>query len=862
VYQAIHFDYRNYTCHLRDDQEGWVSFPYKPTYYRQDPEGEYWTLDGKRVSPTQDVDKEDISVYEKDVDINLRILLDLYKDEDEPASYQNKLFFDIEAEMGGAINLEYCQSAPSRITAVAMYDFNLKEYSAFILDDTATMKESLKDNVRVIPCHTETGLLMKVIDKWKEIDPTIITGWNIDNFDVPYMYNRMKKLLGERKANELSPIGIVKFDDFDTKMPYKIAGVNSLDYMRLYKKFIPKQQPSYGLDFIGKKEVGRGKIQYEGSLDKLFREDIDKFIEYNINDVSIIVDLDEKRKFIDLAVMVAHLGHVPYHYVYQTSRVVEGAIMTYLKRKDIVSPNKPTTMNPELKLKMKEDSDEDDEKFPGAYVKDPIPGLYSWNVDCDLESLYPSIIRTLNIGTESYIGRILTQENTEIDWGLFDLKKKDPDTRISLEDPSGRIKEIKIKDLIRTIEKNDILISPNGAMFSQDSMSIICEVVTDWFFKRKEYKQTMIKYGKAGDKAKELFYDLYQQVMKVFLNSIYGALGLPSFRYTDSKDILAIAVTLTGRSVNMSSMDYVNDHYNTEMDTDLDLIIMGDTDSIFVSVVDILKFRFPDLNFSDDEEVMKKIRELSVEFPSKINKFYDWYAINYLNQKGSHYFKTKSEVIAKRLYVSAKKQYAQFIVEKEGVVKEEFDFKGLDFMKSSFPPLFRDFTQNLVKDILFDKKKDYIDKKILEFRDKFKTLPLMETAKPTGVNKIREYIKRRPKNGMIFTVVESGTPVNSKAAIYHNDLLKNMGLDKKYPVIQTGDKIKWIYLKDSPYKIPVLAVNGFEPVPEILEVMEKYMDREMMFTSMLVKKLQKIYDNLDWGEINFNKNTKKFFKFK
>jgi hypothetical protein len=294
-------------------------------------------------------------------------------------------------------------------------------------------------------------------------------------------------------------------------------------------------------------------------------------------------------------------------------------------------------------------------------------------------------------------------------------------------------------------------------------------------------------------------------------------------------------------------------------------VILSDTDSIYCDVEDILKFRASGINLSNDEEVLPHIRNIASEFENELNGWYETeFSPDHFNCKKNR-LRIKSETVGKRIYISAKKQYAQYIIEKEGIKMtgdDCWDFKGLDFMKSSFPPLFRDFTQNLVKDILFDKKKDYIDEKILEFRDKFKTLPLMETAKPTGVNKIREYIKRRPKNGMIFTVVESGTPVNSKAAIYHNDLLKNMGLDKKYPVIQTGDKIKWIYLKDNPYKIPVLAVNGFEPVPEILEVMEKYMDREMMFTSMLVKKLQKIYDNLDWGEINFNKNTKKFFKFK
>ena len=244
MYQAIFYNYSSSICNIRDDSEGWVHFPYKRTFYKPDPKGEFLTLDGKRVSSTQKADKFDLSIYEKDVDMNLRVLLDIYKEEDNGPSFHNKLFFDIEAEMGGAINLQYCQAAPSRITAVAIYDAQTDEYFVYALDDSKKMTESKKKNTTIIPCVHEVELLTRVIDKWKEIDPTIIITWNGDNFDIPYMYNRMKKLLGERKANELSPLGVVYFDEFDQyKMPYKIAGLTSLDYLRLYKKFIPKQQP-------------------------------------------------------------------------------------------------------------------------------------------------------------------------------------------------------------------------------------------------------------------------------------------------------------------------------------------------------------------------------------------------------------------------------------------------------------------------------------------------------------------------------------------------------------------------------------------------------------------------------------------
>lgn len=859
--QAIFYDYFRKIAHIRDDQEGWVSFSYKPTYYKLDPKGNYLTLDGKKVSPTEKYNREDHNLYEKDVDMMTRILIDVYQDSDEVPSHHNKLFFDIETEIGGAINLEYCKNAPVKVTAISLYDYSAKEYYAYILDESRVIKKSTKKDVFVIPCHTEYDLLDSFLNKWQEIDPTIISHWNGDSFDIPYLYNRMIRILGQYRADQLSPLGIVREDDFDLNQPYKIAGVNSLDYMRLYKKFIPKNQRSYALDFIGKEEVELGKIKYDGSLDKLFREDIDKFIEYNVNDVRIIVKLDEKRKFIDLAVMVCHMGHVPYHYIYQTSRVLEGAIMTFLKRRNIVSPNKPTTIYPELKEKFRSES-ENDEKFPGAYVKTPIPGLYGWNIDCDLESLYPSIIRSLNIGTESYIGKIVTSDNEDITWGLDDMKHKDLNMIVQIEAPNKITKSIKLKELVKKIENNDILISPNGCMFNTEP-SVICQIVTEWFFKRKEFKGKMLEAGKKNDHVTYEFYDQYQKVIKVFLNAIYGSLGLVSFRYTDAADILAITVTLTGRHVNISSIHEANKIINKEIKSDEDYVLMADTDSIFIHVTELLKHKYPDIDLNKDEEVIPKIRLMAEEFPKHINNFYDWYAIHQLNQKESHFLKTKSETIAKSIYISAKKQYAQYIVEKEGVIpkeKDKFDFKGLDFMKSSFPLLFADFTKDLVKGILTGYNKNDVDNKILEFREQFLKMSLEQIAKPTGINKLKEYISMKPKNGKIFSNIEPKTPAHVKCAIFYNDLLNHLKLDKKFPIIQVGDKIKWMYLKKNPYNLDAMGFTDESP-EQIRNLVIEYADKSETFNRILIKKLQKIYDNLNWGSINFNKNVKKFFKY-
>lgn len=564
MYQALHYDYFSRTAHLRDDELGWQTFQYYPTYYKLDPKGEYKTLDGKRVSVIKKLDKEDPEIYEKDVDKCLSILLDVYKEDTTAPKWHNKVFLDIEIQLGGAINLEFCQKAPSKVTAIALYDVNTKQYFVYVLDESKYINVSNKEGITIIPCYNEQSLLISFLDKWIEIDPTIVATWNGDSFDIPYLYNRMKKMIGTDKANSLSPIDIVYFDERDTKMPYKIAGVNSMDMMRLYKKFIPKQQPSYSLDAISMKELKKGKLKYEGSLDHLFKTDIDKFIEYNVNDVRLLVELDEKLQFIDLAINVSHLGHVPYHYVYQSSKLLEGVIMTHLKSKNIVSPNKPTTINPELR-KSFDDESEDDDKFAGAYVKEPVPGLYGWNIDLDETSLYPCLMLQLNSSPETLICRIVKDDPIDTTWSYVQIKQKNGNDKVTIENIDGQYKTISINRLIKFIDDNNIITSPNGVFFSSDEMGFLCEIVQQWFDMRKSYKNKMKDAGKANDKNMYNFYNLTQSIYKILLNSIYGCMGLASFRYTDGKDIMAEAITVSGRFVITSTADWIDQKINKEI---------------------------------------------------------------------------------------------------------------------------------------------------------------------------------------------------------------------------------------------------------------------------------------------------------
>lgn len=335
MYQSIYYDKTTYEYHLRDDVKGWKTFKYQPTLYQLDPDGEFTTLEGQSVSPTKNgwmpnpnYDKnlkdntdnknpkniKNPKIFENDVDGDIRVLVDFYYESDDTPSYHNLVYLDIECEIAGALTPENIMDPKGKITSIALYNNNSKKYYCLILDEQQLMSEAKTESKEVIPYKTEKELLNGFLDIWIKLDPTIIAGWNSEFFDIPYLYYRISKVLSKEIAQYLSPIQkIQKESNKSLKGNYDetiiLGGINHLDYMKLFKKFITKQESSYALGNIGEKYVKLGKIEYQGSLDKLFIDDIDKFIEYNIRDVEIIVELEKALKFIELSITICHLCH-------------------------------------------------------------------------------------------------------------------------------------------------------------------------------------------------------------------------------------------------------------------------------------------------------------------------------------------------------------------------------------------------------------------------------------------------------------------------------------------------------------------------------------------------------------------------
>ena len=510
-------------------------------------DAQYTGLNGEPLKRTANWTSENTKTHFHDMPPYQKFLVEKYGVNDDPSTTHREVFFDIETEMGDALTEEYIKSAPKKVTSIAWYDKQVDLWGVVILDPKGQLEHTKARNKEIIPCKTEEELLGKFLERFREIDPDIIVGWNSDYFDVPYLYYRMCNVLGEDFARHLSPIGYVRETPWFKDQYIQIAGVESLDYMRLHKKFSWADEPSMRLDAIGEKYVGMNKIEYEGNLDNLFETDIHKFIKYNFVDVEILKLLDEKLDYLALVKNLSHKGKHNYSEVYANTKTQDGAISAYLLSKDIVPPAKER--NPLSK-----------KNYAGGYLFCPKAGIYNYVFDEDLTSLYPSIIMTINIGKETMVGRIIDADDRNNRLGLNDLKCRDYAEEVIVENLKRNRTKIKIGRIVKMVEENDLSISANGVMFNTDKESVLSTILKKWFDERVFYKNKMKKAYRSGDKELGASYHMKQYTMKILLNSLYGATALGSFRYGNV--ILSEAITLSGQRIIQESALSANRHMN------------------------------------------------------------------------------------------------------------------------------------------------------------------------------------------------------------------------------------------------------------------------------------------------------------
>jgi DNA polymerase elongation subunit (family B) len=837
MYQNVFFEKEKSLIHCWDDEKGYFTSKYRRYAYVRDGNGAHTSIHGERLKKInfwkQD---EGLELYESDVNEVTRFLIDNYGDSDEVSKGHTLFTFDIEVEMNSG--LPDINEAGNAMTSVAGHDSVSGDYFVYVVNPGEKIDKTIK-GARVISFDTEEDMVMAFLNKWKEINPTIVTGWNIDYFDVTYLYNRIKVLFGERTANELSPINKVSWNKYRSR--YIIAGVSCLDYLALYKNFTYTELPNYRLDTVAQKELGRGKIEYEGNLDQLFRDDLEKFIEYNLVDVELVVDMDRKLQFIELAQAICHAGHVFYEDFLFSSKWLEGAILTFLRRSGRVAPNKP-------KRAPRVEGEESGGKFTGAYVKEPKPGLYKWVYDLDLTSLYPSIIMTLNTSPETKIGKLKN-------YSAEDHMKGKIETYSIVDDDGNEFPPLPKDKFMEFVQNADYSIAANGVLYRRDKVGVIPEILNVWFDKRVEYKDLMKKYGKEGNDELYKFYSQRQLVQKIMLNSLYGVLGLPSFRFYDVDN--AEATTITGQSVIKTTEMIANQYYTKNIGKEADYNVYTDTDSVFYQAAPLVKARNPNINENSDEEMIPAILSVAKEVEEHINKVYDMMAYKMFNVD-SHRFDIKQETIAKGGFWVSKKRYAQWIINDNTVPCDKLDVKGLDVKRSSFPTYFKEVMSTVLMDILKAADKDELDQKILDYKDGMTKQRFVDIAKNSAVKDMSKYLFKNQALGEFA----KGTPAHVKAAITYNQLLKKFNAPYKYEPMKDGDKIKWVYLKKNPLGLETTAFTGHSDPPEINAFIEKYIDYDLIWEKELNNKLDDFYKAMDWEKPNPNlAAASQFFSF-
>ena len=661
-----------------------------------------------------------------------------------------------------------------------------------------------RTDVTYINCSNENHLLAEFMNFWTKHYPDIVTGWNTEFFDIPYLINRITKVLGEDRAKEFSPWGLVNsrtvYSHGRNQQVYDIIGVANLDYLQLYRKFTYTNQESYALNHIAFVELGQKKNEnpYE-TFQEWYTKDYQSFLEYNIVDVELVDRLEDKMKLLELCLTMAYEAKVNYEDVFGQVKYWDVLIHNYLKKKNIVIPQK--SYNTKV------------EKYEGAYVKEPQVGMHKWVMSFDLNSLYPHLIMQYNLSPETLVS------------GEF-------------------IKDLKVDNVLKGVDFNlpdNTTITPNGALYRKDIKGFLPEMMQEIYDDRTIFKKKMLEAKQQYEDTKDAKYLKYisrynniQMARKISLNSAYGAIGNQYFRYYD----LAIAegITKAGQlSIRWIEKD-INKYLNKLLGTiNEHFVIASDTDSIYVTFDKLVN-----QVFQEGTDVQKIVNFLDTIAQEKIEPFIDKSYQNlaaYVNAYDQKMF-MKREVIADKGIWTSKKRYILNAWDVEGVRYHEPQLKimGIEAVKSSTPAPCREKIKEALKIIMSGNEKE-LNTFIQDFRKEFINLPVEEISYPRSVNGLGKFSDTA-------SIYRKGTPMHIKGGLIYNHLIRERKLNAKYPYIQEGDKIKFIQLRQ-PNPFGANVISFMTKVPRELDI-HKYIDYDTQYEKAFVEPLTFITDNIGW----------------
>ena len=663
-----------------------------------------------------------------------------------------------------------------------------------------------RKDVRYILCENENDLFKKFLDFWTSIQPDIVTGWNIQFFDIPYLCNRINKLFGEKVVEKLSPWGYVNEESVyqygRQQQKYDIFGVSCLDYMDLYRKFTYTNQESFRLDHIAFVELGERKMEnpYE-TYREWYTKDYQSFVDYNVKDVELVDALEDKMKLIELALTVAYEAKVNYEDVYSQVKMWDVLIYNYLKSKNIVVPKR--------KISTKDD------RYEGAYVKEPQTGMHNWVMSFDLNSLYPHLIMQYNISPETLV-----------------------------EEGNGEVSVDKLLEESVEIPDDGCAVTPNGARFRKDFHGFLPQLMEKMYDDRVKFKKWTLEAKQQYENTREKKYlneiskyNNIQMARKIALNSAYGAIGNQYFRYYDRK--MATAITTSGQlSIRWIEND-VNRYLNRILQTDdKDYVIASDTDSIYVSFDELVSKSFGEKTDVSNDRIVSFLATVAQEkMEPFIDESYKKLA-RYVNAYAQKMDMAR-EVIADKGIWTAKKRYILNVHDSEGVRYAEPQLKimGIEAVKSSTPAPCREKIKEALNIIINDDEK-ILNEFIQEFRKEFMSLKGEEIAYPRSCNNLKKY----KDSSSIFI---KGTPMHIKGALIYNHLLNQNKIVNKYPLIQEGDKIKFLELK-TPNRLQSNVISFMTRLPREFD-MQEVINYDVMFEKSFIDPLSFILEEIHWN---------------
>ena len=860
----------------KDGKRHFTEYPVKYTFYYKDARGKYKSIYGDPLSRivarnTKQFRKElainqNKDLFESDVNPIFQCLSEQYLNVDAPKL--NVCFFDIETDFDPERGFADPSDPFMPITAITVHLQWLDSLVTFAIPPKGlTMeqaKEEVKDFDNTYLYEKESDMLEAFLDVIQDAD--ILTGWNSEGYDIPYTVNRVSRVLSKDDTRRFCLWKQLpkkrEYEKYGKKAEtYDLIGRVHLDSLELYRKYTYEERHTYRLDAIGEMEIGEKKTVYEGTLDQLYNNDFRTFIEYNRQDVALLDKLDKKLKFIDLSNELAHANTVLLQTTMGAVAVTEQAIINEAHHRGLQVPNRPKR-------------DEENTAAAGAYVAFPKKGLHKWIGSMDLNSLYPSVIRALNMDPATIVGQLrpeLTQAFIDdqmtlqkksfagawegkfgtLEYEAVMEKKKDVSLTVDFENGDSEI--LSGAEVYKPIYDSNQpwMLTANGTILTNEFDGVIPGLLKRWYQERKELQAMKGKAIDAGNQTEIDFWDKRQLVKKINLNSLYGAILNPGCRFFDKR--IGQSTTLTGRAIAKHMSAEVNKVITGKYDHVGDSIIYGDTDSVYFSAFPILKKEIEAGQIPwTKESVIKLYDQVCGEANKTFGKFM---------MEAFHCPKSRSDVIAagreivaeSGLYIT-KKRYAALIYDNEGQ-RVDVDGKvgkvkamGLDLKRSDTPVFMQDFLSELLMMVLQEKSEKDILERISEFRTEFKLRPGYEKGSPKRANRIGDYQRKEQREG------KANMPGHVRASINWNTL-KRMNGDKYSQEIVDGMKVIVCKLKQNPLGYTSVAYPTDElRLPEWFK--ELPFDGDAMESTIIDNKLDNLIGVLNYDVAStLQKNT-------